>query len=129
MKSSKEEARSFGALYLGEEHNIYKKGDSRPWSQGGSARPVIDSLNALCLNPSSEVPVEALVEVLYHAAVLFWAPETSADAMTSTARLLKVGMMRAFSLNRDVCVVKLPSVFTYSKFEKIKIYWNAKPLK
>ncbi|KAJ4891620.1 ARM repeat superfamily protein [Raphanus sativus] len=74
-------------------------------------RPLIDALNALCLNPTSEVPVEALVEVLYHAAVLFSAPETSADAMTSTARLLKVGMMRAFSLNRDVCVVKLPSVF------------------
>ncbi|WZY81774.1 hypothetical protein YC2023_028158 [Brassica napus] len=75
------------------------------------ARPVIDSLNALCLNPASEVPVEALVEVLYHAAVLFSAPETSADAMTSTARLLKVGMMRAFNLNRDICVVKLPGVF------------------
>ncbi|CAN6996204.1 unnamed protein product [Brassica rapa subsp. trilocularis] len=75
------------------------------------ARPVIDSLNALCLNPTSEVPVEALVEVLYHAAVLFSAPETSADAMTSTARLFKVGMVRAFSLNRDVCVVKLPGVF------------------
>ncbi|KAF2565855.1 hypothetical protein F2Q68_00027046 [Brassica cretica] len=29
MKSSKEEERSFGALYLGEEHNLYKKGDSR----------------------------------------------------------------------------------------------------
>ena len=75
------------------------------------ARPVIDSLNALCLNTASEVPVEALVEVLYHAAVLFSAPETSADAMTSTARLLKVGMMRAFNLNRDICVVKLPGVF------------------
>ncbi|CAH8389307.1 unnamed protein product [Eruca vesicaria subsp. sativa] len=74
-------------------------------------RPVIDSFYALCLNPTSEVPVEALVEVLYHAAVLFSTPETSADAMTSTARLLKVGMIRAFSLNRDVCVVKLPSVF------------------
>ncbi|CAN6825587.1 RRP12-like protein [Brassica napus] len=75
------------------------------------ARPVIDSLNALCLNPTSEVPAEALVEVLYHAAVLFSAPETSADAMTFTARLMKVGMMRAFSMNRDVCVVKLPGVF------------------
>ncbi|KAG2326830.1 hypothetical protein Bca52824_009558 [Brassica carinata] len=74
-------------------------------------RPVIDSLNALCLSPTSEVPVEALVEVLYHAAVLFSAHESSADAMTFTARLLKVGMMRAFSINRDVCVVKLPSVF------------------
>ncbi|KAF2605537.1 hypothetical protein F2Q70_00025145 [Brassica cretica] len=75
------------------------------------ARPVIDSLNALCLNPTSEVPAETLVEVLYHAAVLFSAPETSADAMTFTARLMKVGMMRAFSMNRDVCVVKLPGVF------------------
>ncbi|CAF1817089.1 unnamed protein product [Brassica oleracea var. botrytis] len=74
-------------------------------------RPVIDSLNAFCLNPTSEVTAEALVEVLYHAAVLFSAPETSADAMTSTARLMKVGMVRAFSLNRDVCVVKLPGVF------------------
>lgn len=74
-------------------------------------RPVIDSLNAVCLNPASEVPVEALVEVLSIAAAQFSAYEMSADAMTFTARLLKVGMMRAFSLNRDLCVVKLPSVF------------------
>ncbi|VVA93509.1 unnamed protein product [Arabis nemorensis] len=74
-------------------------------------RPVIDSLNAVCLNPASEVPVEALVEVLSIAAAQFSAYEMSADAMTFTARLLKVGMMRAFSLNRDLSVVKLPSVF------------------
>ncbi|KAJ0240084.1 ARM repeat superfamily protein [Hirschfeldia incana] len=74
-------------------------------------RPVIDSLNALCLYSTSEVPVEALVEVLYQAAVLVSAHETSADAITSTSRLLKVGIIRAFSLNRDVCVAKLPSVF------------------
>ena len=29
MKSSKEEERSFGALYFGEEHTLYKKGDTR----------------------------------------------------------------------------------------------------
>lgn len=74
-------------------------------------RPVIDSLSALCLNPTSEVPVEALVEVLSLAAGLFSGHETSADAMTFTARLLKVGMTRTFSLNRDLCVVKIPSVF------------------
>lgn len=74
-------------------------------------RPVIDSLYAVCLNPTSEVPVEALLEVLSLAAGLFSGHETSADAMTFTARLLKVGMTRSFSLNRDLCVVKLPSVF------------------
>lgn len=74
-------------------------------------RPVIDSLNAVCLNPTSEVPVEALLEVLSLAAGLFSGHETSADAMTFTARLLKVGMTRSFTLNRDLCVVKLPSVF------------------
>ncbi|CAN8277424.1 unnamed protein product [Cochlearia groenlandica] len=74
-------------------------------------RPVIDSLNTLCLNPASQVPVEALLEVLSLVAGLFSAPETSADAMTFTARLLKVGLMRAYSLNRDFCVVKLPAVF------------------
>lgn len=74
-------------------------------------RPVIDSLNAVCLNPTTEVPVEALVEVLSLAAGLFSGHETSADAMTFTARLLKVGMTRTFFLNRDLCVVKLPSVF------------------
>ncbi|ESQ52033.1 hypothetical protein EUTSA_v10016153mg [Eutrema salsugineum] len=74
-------------------------------------RPVIDSLNAVCLNPASEVPVEALIEVLSIAAEPFSAHETSADAMTFTARLLKVGLTRAFSLNRDLCVAKLPKVF------------------
>uniref|UniRef100_A0A1J3F6E5 RRP12-like protein n=1 Tax=Noccaea caerulescens TaxID=107243 RepID=A0A1J3F6E5_NOCCA len=72
---------------------------------------VIDSLNAVCLNPTSDVPVEALVEVLSIAAGPFKAHETSADAMTFTARMLKVGLTRAFSLNRDLCVVKLPTVF------------------
>ncbi|XP_010509765.1 PREDICTED: RRP12-like protein isoform X2 [Camelina sativa] len=74
-------------------------------------RPVIDSLNALCLNPTADVPVEALVEVLSLAAGLFSGHETSADTMTFTARLLKVGITRTFSINRDLCVVKLPSVF------------------
>lgn len=73
--------------------------------------PVIDSLNAVCLNPTSDAPVEALVEVLSIAAGPFKAHETSADAMTFTARMLKVGLARAFSLNRDLCVVKLPTVF------------------
>ncbi|XP_010533237.1 PREDICTED: RRP12-like protein [Tarenaya hassleriana] len=74
-------------------------------------KPVMDSLNAICLHPTSELPVDILIEVLCFAAVWFSTEETSADVMTFTSRLLKVGMTRIFALNRDLCVVKLPVVF------------------
>lgn len=74
-------------------------------------RRITDCLNAVCLNPTGEVSPEALLELLCSLATSVSANESSADSMTFTARLLHVGIRRVYSLNRQICVVKLPVVF------------------
>ncbi|KAA8544895.1 hypothetical protein F0562_019710 [Nyssa sinensis] len=74
-------------------------------------RRITDSLNVLCLHPTLEVSPEVLLVLLCSLALSISANETSADGMTFTARLLCVGMKRIYSLNRQICVVKLPVVF------------------
>ncbi|CAJ2627945.1 unnamed protein product [Trifolium pratense] len=75
-------------------------------------RRITDSLSFLCLYPTSEVSPEALLEVLCTLSALSTSSnEMSGDGMTSTARLLDAGMKKVFSLDRQMCVIKLPSVF------------------
>lgn len=74
-------------------------------------RRITDSLTLLCLNPDSGVNAEALLDVLCSLA-LSVANEKSVDSMTTTARLLDVGMSKVYSSNRQTCVVKLPVVFS-----------------
>lgn len=74
-------------------------------------RRITDGLSALCLCPTSEVPPEALLDLLCSLAHLVSASETSVDGMTFTARLLDAGMRQVYSLNRQMCVVKLPLIF------------------
>lgn len=75
-------------------------------------RRITDGLNFLCLYPTSEVSPEALVEVLSSlSALTISSNEMSGDRMTFTARLLDAGMKKVYSLDRQICVVKLPSVF------------------
>jgi ribosomal RNA-processing protein 12 len=75
-------------------------------------RRITDSLSFLCLYPTSEVSPEALLEVLCTLSALSTSSnEMSGDGMTFTARLLEAGMKKVFSLDRQMCVIKLPSVF------------------
>ncbi|KAK9275403.1 hypothetical protein L1049_022667 [Liquidambar formosana] len=74
-------------------------------------RRITDSLNVFCLHPTKEVSPEALLDLLCSLALSVSTNETSADAMTFTARLLDVGMKKIYSLNRQICIVKLPVVF------------------
>ncbi|XP_030530465.1 RRP12-like protein isoform X3 [Rhodamnia argentea] len=74
-------------------------------------RRITDGLSALCLYPTSEVSPEALLDLLCSLAHLVSASETSVDGMTFTARLLDAGMRKVYSLNRQICVVKLPLIF------------------
>ncbi|CAK7352344.1 unnamed protein product [Dovyalis caffra] len=78
-------------------------------------RRVTDILNVICLHPSLEVPAEPLLDLLCSLALYASTNETSADNMTFTARLLDVGMGKVYSLNRQICVVKLPIVFSTLK--------------
>ncbi|KAL5853701.1 hypothetical protein ACOSQ3_008819 [Xanthoceras sorbifolium] len=78
-------------------------------------RRITDSLNVICLHPTLEVSAEALLDLLCLLALSVSTNETSVDGMTFTARLLNVGMIKVYSLNRQICVIKLPIVFSALK--------------
>ncbi|VFQ62697.1 unnamed protein product [Cuscuta campestris] len=74
-------------------------------------RCVTDAINALCIHPT-EVSPEVLLDLLCSLAMSISTNESSADNTAFTVRLLGVGMKRIYSLNRQICVVKLPLVFS-----------------
>lgn len=74
-------------------------------------RRITDGLTALCIHPTAEVSAEVLLDLLGSLATSVSANESSADTLTFTARLLGIGMRRVYSINRQLCVVKLPMVF------------------
>ncbi|CAK9159241.1 unnamed protein product [Ilex paraguariensis] len=74
-------------------------------------RRITDSLIILCRSPNAEFSSEVLLGLLCSLAASISTNETSADSLTFTARLLDVGMKKIYSLNRQICVVKLPVVF------------------
>ncbi|KAH7851218.1 hypothetical protein Vadar_008734 [Vaccinium darrowii] len=76
------------------------------------SRRIANSLNALCLHPNSEVSPEVLLDLLCSLGLSISANEISADDMTFTAGLLNVGMSKIYALNRKICVIKLPLVFS-----------------
>lgn len=78
-------------------------------------RRITDSLNLLCLYPTSEFSPDALLELLTSLALSISSNEMSGDGMTFTARLLDAGMNKVYSLNRQICVSKLPTVFNALK--------------
>ncbi|XP_027329216.1 RRP12-like protein isoform X2 [Abrus precatorius] len=78
-------------------------------------RRITDGLNFLCVYPTSEVSPEALLELLISLALSISSNEMSGDAMTFTARLLDAGMNKIYSVNRQICVIKLPVVFNALK--------------
>ncbi|XP_062143407.1 uncharacterized protein LOC133851110 isoform X1 [Alnus glutinosa] len=78
-------------------------------------RRIADSLYFLLLVPDLDVSPEALCDLISSIALSVSTNETSVDAMTFAARLLDVGMSKMYSLNRELCVTKLPVVFNAFK--------------
>lgn len=78
-------------------------------------RRITDGLNFLCHYPTSEVSPEALLELLNSLARSIESNKMSGDRLTFTARLLDAGMNKVYSLNRQICVVKLPVVLNALK--------------
>ncbi|ESW26550.1 hypothetical protein PHAVU_003G128600 [Phaseolus vulgaris] len=78
-------------------------------------RRITDGLSFLCHYPLSEVSPEALLELLNTLARSMESNKMSGDRLTFTARLLDAGMNKVYSLNRQICVVKLPIVFNTLK--------------
>ncbi|XP_060189622.1 uncharacterized protein LOC132618605 [Lycium barbarum] len=74
-------------------------------------RRITDGLNALCIHPTAEISPEVLLDLLGSLAASVSANESSGDTLTFTARLLGIGMRRVYSINRQLCVVKLPVMF------------------
>ena len=79
------------------------------------SRRITDSLYSLCLAPALDVSPDALLDLLSSIALSVSTIETSVDAMTFAARLLDVGMIKVYSLDRQMCVTKLPAVFNALK--------------
>ena len=79
------------------------------------SRRVTDSLNVVCTYPNVEVSAEALLDLLSSLALSVCTNEASAVGMTFNARLLSSGMLKVYSLNRQLCVIKLPIVFSALK--------------
>ncbi|KAL2487564.1 ARM repeat superfamily protein [Forsythia ovata] len=82
-------------------------------------RRIIDGLNDLCLHPFREVSIEILLDFLCLLITSVFANDSSSDSMTFTIRLLDSGMKRVYSLNRQICVVKLPGVFSALKVAQV----------
>ncbi|KAF5726106.1 RRP12-like protein [Tripterygium wilfordii] len=79
------------------------------------SRHITNCLNKICLHPTLEVSAEVLLDLLCSLALSLSTHETSVDSMTFTARLLDVGIRKIYSLNRQICIVKLPVVFNALK--------------
>lgn len=75
-------------------------------------RRITDGLNVLCRHQKGEVSAEMLLDLLGLLAASMSTNETSADSMTFTARLLDAGMKKVYLMKRQICVVKLPVVFS-----------------
>ncbi|KAE8687580.1 hypothetical protein F3Y22_tig00111013pilonHSYRG00174 [Hibiscus syriacus] len=78
-------------------------------------RRVTDSLNSVYTYPNVEVSAEALLDSLSFLALSVSANETSPVSLTFNSRLLSSVMMKVNSLNRQLCVIKLPIVFSALK--------------
>ncbi|KAI8023198.1 RRP12-like protein [Camellia lanceoleosa] len=74
-------------------------------------RRITKSWNPLSLHPTVELSPEVLLDLLCSLGLSISANEMSVDDMTFTARLLDVGMKKIYSLNRQICIVKLPLIF------------------
>ncbi|KAI3681817.1 hypothetical protein L6452_36622 [Arctium lappa] len=94
--------------------------------QPAATRRITDALYLLCLQPTVEVSPEALIDLLCSLAVSVSSNEMSGDNLTFTARLLDAGMKKVFSLNWQICVIKLPVVF--STFRDILASEHGEPL-
>ncbi|KAL6220887.1 hypothetical protein ACLB2K_008640 [Fragaria x ananassa] len=75
-------------------------------------RRITDGLYRLCLEDCPDVSPQILLDLVCSVSLSVSNNKTSVDDMTFTARLLNIGMTKVYSLNRQMCVIKLPTVFS-----------------
>nr|PNR59348.1 hypothetical protein PHYPA_002139 [Physcomitrium patens] len=76
-------------------------------------RNVLDTLQALCTNPTAEMPSAALGEILGRLGALLASGEkrSSVDEVTVVTRILQHGFEKLCKSDRSLCITKLPAVF------------------
>lgn len=71
---------------------------------------IIDGLHRLCLNPSLDVPHDLLLDLI--CSICDSVSQHKTTYITETISvLLRIGVARVYSLNRQSCEIKLPIVF------------------
>ncbi|KAG9443732.1 hypothetical protein H6P81_015072 [Aristolochia fimbriata] len=75
-------------------------------------RHVMNVLQGFLFNASSELSPEVMLDLMCSLASSLTVKERTAEEMTSTARLLHIGVSRVYSLNREICAPKLPYIFS-----------------
>ncbi|KAJ1281331.1 hypothetical protein BS78_04G298000 [Paspalum vaginatum] len=89
-------------------------------------RSILEILHAVGESPTLQLKSDVLLDLLCSLGLSVSSERKSGDEMASIARLLHVGTKKVYSQNRDICVVKLPLVFTSlgdilsSEFEEAK---------
>lgn len=80
--------------------------------QSTVTRSIMEVLQTLCSRQASKFSPDLLLELLCSLAYLISEKEKSADGLAATARLLSLGTKSVFILNRNICIVKLPLIFS-----------------
>ncbi|KAG0609787.1 hypothetical protein M758_7G013900 [Ceratodon purpureus] len=76
-------------------------------------RSVLDTLQALCMYSSAEIPPVALGDILGRLGALLASGEkrSSVDEVTVVTRILQHGFQKLWNADRTLCVAKVPAVF------------------
>ncbi|OEL21250.1 Ribosomal RNA-processing protein 12 [Dichanthelium oligosanthes] len=75
-------------------------------------RSILEILNAVGESPTLQLKSDALLDLMCSLGLSVSSERKSGDEMASIARLLHVGTKKVYNQNKNICVVKLPLVFT-----------------
>ncbi|MCO5571960.1 hypothetical protein L7F22_025711 [Adiantum nelumboides] len=75
------------------------------------SRQIFNTLQPLCTDLNAEIPAMALSNVLERLAVMILEEKKAGDESMVAARVLVKGMEKLYSLDKQFCVLKLPSAF------------------
>ena len=75
-------------------------------------RSILEILNAIGESPALQLKSDVLLDVMCSLGLSVSSERKSGDEMASIARLLHVGTKKIYNQNKNICVVKLPLIFT-----------------
>ncbi|RLN07702.1 RRP12-like protein isoform X2 [Panicum miliaceum] len=75
-------------------------------------RSILEILNAVGESPALQLKSDVLLDVMCSLGLSVSSGRKSGDEMASIARLLHVGTKKIYNKNKNICVVKLPLIFT-----------------